>query len=76
MPEVNVSELRNHLPQYLSRAEAGEEILVTRRGRVIARLAPARDTRALAKERLVALRKGARVGDVVTPVDADWEAAL
>ena len=39
MQEVNVSELRNHLPEYLARAELGEEILVTRRGRVIARLA-------------------------------------
>jgi prevent-host-death family protein len=74
MPEVNISELRNHLPQYLSRAEAGEEILVTRRGRVVARLAPARDTRALAREQLAGLRKRARVDDVVSPVEADWEA--
>jgi prevent-host-death family protein len=75
MPEVNISELRNHLPRYLSRAEAGEEILVTRRGRAVARLAPVRDTRALAKEQLAKLRGRARVGDVVNPVEAYWEAA-
>ncbi len=75
MHEVNVSDLRNHLPEYLARAEGGEEILVTRRGRVVARLVAARDTRADAKEQLAGLRGTARVGDVVSPVDADWDAA-
>lgn len=74
MHEVNVSELRNHLPQYLARAESGEEILVTRRGRVIARLSAARDTRVEAKRQLQGLRARARVGDVVGPVDEAWEA--
>lgn len=74
MREVNVSELRNHLPEYLSRAESGEEILVTRRGRVIARLSPAQDTRAAAKERLEVLRARARIGDVVSPIPEAWEA--
>lgn len=75
METVNVSDLRTRLPEYLSRAEAGEEIEVTRRGEVIARLVPARDRRRTAKERLAALRTSASVGDVVSPVDEDWEAA-
>ena len=74
MQEVNVSELRNHLPEYLSRAESGEEILVTRRGRVIARLSPPQDARAAAKERLEVLRARARIGDVVSPIAEAWEA--
>ena len=73
MHEVNVSELRSHLQDYLARAEAGEEILVTRRGRIIARLSAARDARADAKERLEALRSRARVGDVVSPIGTHWE---
>ena len=73
MCEVNVSELRTHLPEYLTRAESGEEILVTRRGRVIARLVPVIDTRERAKRRLAASRAGARVGDVVSPIESDWE---
>jgi prevent-host-death family protein len=75
MHQVNVSEFRNHLPEYLARAEAGEEILVTRHGQVVARLSPARDPRADAKGRLEQLRLRARVGDVVSPVEASWEAA-
>ena len=74
MHEVNVSELRNHLPEYLTRAESGEEILVTRRGRVIARLAPVTAAREQAKQRLAALRADARVGDVVSPITSDWAA--
>ncbi|MEA3275040.1 MAG: type II toxin-antitoxin system prevent-host-death family antitoxin [Pseudomonadota bacterium] len=75
MLEVNVSDLRNRLPEFLDKAEAGEEILVTRRGRVVARLTAAHDTRASAKEQLATLRKRAHVGDVVSPIEADWEAA-
>jgi prevent-host-death family protein len=67
--------LRRHLPAYLERAESGEEILVTRRGRVVVRLSAATGPRAAAKEPLAALRTHARVGDVVTPIDADWTAA-
>ncbi len=75
MLEVNVSKLRSHLPEYLARAESGEEILVTRRGRVVARLTAVRDAHAEAKERLAVLREHARVGDVISPIYADWEAA-
>ncbi len=73
MLEVKVSDLRTHLPEYLDRAESGEEILVTRRGRVVARLTSARDARARAKEQLAALRDQAHVGDVLSPIEADWE---
>ena len=75
MHEINVSELRSHLQDYLARAEAGEEILVTRRGRIVARLSAARDARADAKARLTALRSRARVGDGVSPIGTPWEAA-
>ncbi len=75
MLETNVSELRRHLPAYLERVESGEEILVTRRGRVVVRLSAATGPREAAKQRLAPLRTHARVGEVVTPIDADWTAA-
>lgn len=40
MAEVNVTTLRQHLPEYLARVERGERIRVTSRGRVIAEIAP------------------------------------
>jgi prevent-host-death family protein len=37
---VGAHEFRNHLGWYMERAAAGEEILITRRGRPYARLVP------------------------------------
>ena len=44
MSEVNVKELREQLAQYIAQAEAGDEIVITRRGKVVARLMPPETT--------------------------------
>jgi len=43
--EVGVRELRQHLAQWLRRAADGESILITERGRPLARLGPADEER-------------------------------
>ena len=40
--EVGIRELRNHLSRYLDRVRDGDEVVVTDRGRAIARVTPAR----------------------------------
>lgn len=40
MLEVNIKELREQLAEYIARVEAGEEIIVTRRGKIVAHLTP------------------------------------
>jgi prevent-host-death family protein len=50
--EVGVRELRNHLSRYLDRVRGGEEVLVTDRGRAIARVVPVGAERVL--DRLIA----------------------
>ncbi len=40
MVEVNVHEAKTHLSRLLSRVEAGEEVLISRAGRPVARLLP------------------------------------
>lgn len=37
---VGVRELKNHLSQYLTRVEEGQDVIVTDRGRPVARLSP------------------------------------
>ena len=74
MREVNVTELRNHLPKYLSIAQKGSEILITSHGEVIARILPPADTKGNAQKKLKELRKNAKVGDVTSPIDEDWKA--
>jgi prevent-host-death family protein len=42
MAEVSVKDARDNFRTYLDRAEAGEEIVITRRGKEVARLVPPR----------------------------------
>lgn len=74
MREVNVTELRSHLPKYLSKAQSGTEILVTSHGQVIARIMPPVNTQEEAKQQLKQLRKNAIIGDVISPIDETWDA--
>jgi prevent-host-death family protein len=50
--EVGVRELRNHLSRYLHRVRDGDEVVVTDRGRAIARVVPVGSERVL--DRLIA----------------------
>lgn len=40
MEKVKVNEVREHLAKYLSEAEKGEEIIITKHSRPVARLVP------------------------------------
>ena len=42
MVEVSVKDARDNFKAWLDRAEAGEEIVITRRGKEVARLVPPR----------------------------------
>lgn len=74
MKTVKVTDLRSHLPEYLGAVQRGEPLAVTSRGRVIVRILPAEDERRSAQALLRQLRATARVGDVVSPLGAVWEA--
>jgi prevent-host-death family protein len=50
--QVGVKELRDHLSRYLDRVRDGDEIVVTDRGRAIARVVPVGSERVL--DRLIA----------------------
>ncbi|GAB6044354.1 type II toxin-antitoxin system Phd/YefM family antitoxin [Endothiovibrio diazotrophicus] len=71
---VNVTELRQHLPEYLARVGRGEEFEITSRGKTIARIVPQENPRAEAKALLAELRQGAVVGDVESGVGEEWTA--
>lgn len=52
MAEVGIRELRDHLSRYLDRVQHGEEVVVTDRGRAIARVLPMDGERTI--DRLIA----------------------
>ena len=73
MIRVSVSDLRQNLPAYLKRVQAGEQLQITSRGRVIARIEPERDPAEDARQWLHALRDRVSLGDVVNPIpDLKW----
>jgi prevent-host-death family protein len=70
MRSINVHEAKTHLSQLLARVEAGEEIVIARNGRPVARLIP---IEASPRLRQPGLDKG-RIGysdDVHEPLPAD-----
>jgi len=74
MSEVNITELRQNLPDYLAEVRKGKELKVTVRGKVIARIVPEKSAKNVARQRLAALRKKCKVGDVVSPTGERWAA--
>jgi prevent-host-death family protein len=74
MREVNVTELRNHLHQYLESIQKEKEVLVTWHGKVIARILPPVNKKNEAQLQLEKLRKNSSMTDVISSVDEDWEA--
>lgn len=73
MLEVSVTTFRNHIPDYLGKVRKGENIALTSRGKIIARLLPPGDERLNARQRLSELRATCHIGDVVSPLDEKWE---
>jgi len=74
MSSVNVTELRQHLPEYHKQVQAGEEIAITLHGKTIARIVPeAKESkRVAALKRLDAVRGTVIVGDIISPLDEEW----
>ena len=73
MLEVSVTTFRTHIPDYLDKVRKGEDIALTSRGKVIARLLPPEDEREKARQRLAELRATSRIDDVISSVDEEWE---
>ena len=70
MSQIGAFEAKTHLSELLDRVESGEELVIARRGRPVARLVPIADANqhraAEAVKRLLALRRGATLGGI------DW----
>jgi prevent-host-death family protein len=64
MREIGAFEAKKKLGQLLDLVEAGEEVVITRRGRVVARLVPPVDTEQARKAAAAirAMSKGVKVG--------------
>lgn len=80
MKRVSVAEAKNHLSELLARVDAGEEISVTRYGKPVARLVPAKAREDVqgqrtrvrqAIRRLAELRRGVQLGGDLKAIARD-----
>ncbi len=73
MEKVAVSEFRANLVGFLKRVEKGEIIALTSRGQEVAKIVPPDDKVKEAKKALKKLQKTAVIGDIISPIDEEWE---
>ncbi len=73
MEKVAVSEFRANLVGFLKRVEKGEIIALTSRGHEIAKLVPPDDRVKEARNALKKLQQTAVIGDIISPIDEEWE---
>ena len=74
MRKVGVSALRENLSMFLKKVQKGEVITITSRGHDMARLVPVEDKGVKSRKILRELGKNAVIGDIISPIDEEWEA--
>ena len=76
MQTINISDFRSNLLKYLELARSGEQISVTSNGKLLATIAPPVNQKELAREQLDSLAASAKLHDVTTPIDSEWDVLL
>lgn len=76
METVNISDFRANLLKYLEKVGKGQQITVTTNGRALATISPPLQLRETARSKLADLATTAKIHDVTSPIQVDWDAAL
>lgn len=74
MKTINISDFRANLLKYLETANSGERISVTSNGKLLATITPPANQKELAKQKLQALASTAKIYDIISPTDCEWDA--
>ena len=74
MYTINISEFRANLLKYLEIANSGEPISVTSNSKLLATVTAPVNQNELAKQQLKKLACTAKIHDVTSPIDSEWDA--
>lgn len=74
MITVPISEFRAKMPIFLAKVKRGVKVSLTSHGKVVATLTPPPQKKTELDERLENLRRGAWIGDLLSPISDKWEA--
>ncbi len=73
MTSIAISEFRANMSAVIEKVQQGEVIRLTQRGLEVAKLVPPDLLRESALKELQTLQTTAIIGDVVSPLEADWD---
>jgi len=73
MLAIGISEFRSNMSAILQRVQKGEIISLMVRETEVAKLVPPDYAQLAARQQLEALRQTAIVGDVLSPIDEQWD---
>lgn len=74
MEKVGVSILREKLSTFLKKVQEGQVITITSRGHEIAKFVPMEDKAKKSREMLRELGKNAFIGEMLSPINEEWDA--
>lgn len=55
--QISIREANQHLSRYIESVEQGDDIVITKRGKPVARLSPIEDVKVLSSEQLEAVKR-------------------
>ena len=74
MEKIGISTFRDNLSIYLKKVQRGQIFTITSRGNEMARLVPVENKKNKSREILRKLSKTVTIGDILSPIDEEWEA--
>lgn len=75
MQSIAVSDLRANLMKVLKSIENGLSLMITSRGKEVAKLVPPSYPQKDAEYKLAELSKTAQIRDIITPFKEEWDAS-
>jgi prevent-host-death family protein len=74
MQIINITDFRANLLKYLEIANLGEQISVTSNNKLLAIISAPTDPKEFAKQQLKTLASTAKIHDVTSPINSQWNA--
>jgi prevent-host-death family protein len=73
MKSINITDFRANLLKYLKIAQHGEVLNITSNGQTLATITPPTEQKDDAKRKLKAIAKNAHIGDIISPINEEWD---
>lgn len=73
MKTICISDLRKNLQSCIKKAAEGETLTITWRGKKLAMIVPVKKERNDTATILRSLRKNAVIGDILSPIEENWD---